>query len=385
MDPAPTPQPVIRGLSGPLLLVLAVGSGWLAWALVLRPEPSPVTPVDPAPQAGSERLVTPRGDLASFEQTTIDIFRAASPAVVHIQTVGLVRTWNLDLQEVRRGEGTGFFWDAEGTVVTNHHVVAGGSRFIVMLHDGTPVNARLIGTAPDKDVAVLKIEGAEPSAYQALARGSSSALVVGQSVFAIGNPFGLDHTLTTGVISGVGRSIRAENGRAIDDVIQTDAAINPGNSGGPLLDSAGRVIGINTAIKSPTGAYAGVGFAIPIDTVLKIVPSLIRGEAPVRPGLGVKLFNPDWTQARRIRGAAVLKVRKGGAAEKAGIHPTRIDRRSMKLFLGDVIVAVNGEAVNTNIDLYDRLDDYEIGDKVTLTIRRGREVLEIEVTLTAET
>jgi S1-C subfamily serine protease len=286
---------------------------------------------------------------------------------------------------VAKGEGTGFFWNEDGYVVTNDHVVDGGNRFIVMLSDGTPFEAKLVGTAPDQDLAVLQVVDVDPEHIRPVAVGESADLVVGQSVFAIGNPFGLDQTLTTGIISGLGRSIRAKNGREIDDVIQTDAAINPGNSGGPLLDSAGRVIGMNTAIVSPSGAYAGIGFAIPIDIARKIVPPLIRGEPLVHPGLGVKLFNPDWYLARRVRGAIVLEVRKDGAAAKAGILATRKDRENGGYILGDVITAIDSKPVHSNIDLYDILDDYEVGDTVTVHVQRGRESLDLKAVLTPET
>jgi len=376
-EPARAPPPP-SGLPAPLLVLVALGLGWLLWTWVLKPPPPPPHPADPP------RTVDARGDLAEFERTTIDIFRTASPAVVHVRTLRLDRDMGWNTVEVAQGDGTGFFWSAEGFVVTNHHVVAGGSRFLVVLADGTATEAELVGTAPDKDLAVLQLAELPEKGITALALGESKDLVVGQSVFAIGNPFGLDQTLTTGVISGVGRSIRAMNGREIDDVIQTDAAINPGNSGGPLLDSAGRVIGVNTAIVSPSGAYAGIGFAIPIDIARKIVPLLIRGEPILRPGLGVKLFPPEWPISRRIRGAAVLRIRPDSGAARAGLRPTRFDGRG-GVILGDVILAVDGKRVTSNLDLYDALDDYEIGDTVRLTVQRGRTTEEVAVELTPET
>ncbi|HHH13620.1 MAG TPA: trypsin-like serine protease, partial [Thiolapillus brandeum] len=229
------------------------------WLLALTAEP---------------RAVTPRGSLAEVEQTNIAIFRKASPSVVYITTTeDLVNLWTRDITRIPRGTGSGFVWDGHGHIVTNFHVIEGASAAYVRLQDQKTYRAVLVGASPADDLAVLRIQ-ASLSILKPLPIGSSADLQVGQMVYAIGNPFGLDHTLTTGVISALDRTIRTENG-VVDGLIQTDAAINPGNSGGPLLDSAGRLVGVNTAIYSPSGAYAGIGFAVPVDRVNRVVPQLI--------------------------------------------------------------------------------------------------------------
>jgi S1-C subfamily serine protease len=291
----------------------------------------------------------------------------------------------MDLAAINRGEGTGFIWDDDGYIVTNHHVIEGGARFMVTLADGTQLDARLVGSAPDKDLAVLKVDGIDPGRLPPLALGTSGDLVVGQSTYAIGNPFGLDQTLTTGVVSGLGRTILAKTKRRILNVIQTDAAVNPGNSGGPLLDSAGRVIGVNTAIVSPSGAYAGIGFAVPIDTVRKIVPPLIRGERPERPGLGVTLLDPRRVKPRPGPGAIVLDVVEGSAAERAGLRKTRVDRRTGRMALGDRIIAVDEKPLQSSTDLIDRLAEHAIGAEVTLRIVRDDQEIDVKATLQAVT
>lgn len=228
--------------------------------------------------------VTPRGNLAEDERATMKLFADSSPSVVHITTRTLQRDlFSLNIMEVPQGTGTGFIWDLEGHIVTNFHVVEGASGAQVALADHSTWQADLVGVAPDQDLAVLKID-APPQQLHPLPLGSSQDLGVGQKTLAIGNPFGLDHTLTTGVISALGRQIKSASGRPIKNVIQTDAAINPGNSGGPLLDSSGRLIGMTTAIVSPSGAYAGIGFAIPVDTIRWGVPQIIKHGKIVRPG-----------------------------------------------------------------------------------------------------
>jgi S1-C subfamily serine protease len=351
-----------------VLLVLLGAALFLVWRYVV-PRYQPLHDPDARPRA-----VLPRGDLAAFEDTTIAIYREASPSVVHIANVALRRSaWTLDVMEIPQGTGSGFIWDDRGYVVTNAHVAKGGDRFHVTLADNTTWNAIEVGSDPDHDVAVLKIEEAPPAKLKAVAVGTSSDLQVGQSVFAIGNPFGLDQTLTTGVISGLGRAIRAQTGRRIADVIQTDAAVNPGNSGGPLLDSAGRLIGMNTAIVSPSGASAGIGFAVPVDTINRVVPRLIRGGAAERAGLGVELLPDRYARALGVEtGVVVMEVVADGAAEQAGLESLRRDARTGR-YVGDVIVAVGRTAVATRDDLLDALEGLEAGDEVSLTVvRQGR-------------
>ena len=249
------------------------------------------------------------------------------------------------------------------------------------LADNTALKAVLVGVDPDHDLAVLKVEQVPGQGLRPLALGTSGDLRVGQSVFAIGNPFGLDQTLTTGVISGLEREIRADTGRRIDGVIQTDAAINPGNSGGPLLDSAGRVIGINTAIAGRTGQSSGVGFAVPVDTVNEVVPLLIRGEKPQRPGLGVKLLDPGWLARAGLKGVGVEAVFPDSAAEAAGLQGLQRDARTAGLRFGDIIVAIDDEPVRSRTDLFDALDAHAIGDTVKVKVLRKDREQVMEVTL----
>jgi S1-C subfamily serine protease len=334
------------------------------------------------------RSVTARGDLSQIETTQIEIFRQAAPSVVHITSAMLGMLPNTDVTEIAQGSGTGFLWSTDGYIVTNYHVVQEFDRLYVTLADNTTHLGRRVGTDPNYDLAVLKIDNGT-SSLPVLPVGTSEDLQVGQSVFAIGSPFGLDQTLTTGVISGLDREIRSENGRLFD-VIQTDAAINPGNSGGPLLDSAGRLIGVNTAIYSASGTNAGVGFAVPVDTVNRVVPDLIRLGYVDRPTLGVQIF-PD--NAVRIlqsqghlspeaTGVLVRSVLPGTSAETAGLRGTR-EVRPGEYQLGDVILAIDGRRTADRSALFDALDRHEVGDTVSLSIHRDGAARELELVLQA--
>jgi len=329
------------------------------------------------------RAVTARGELAADERTTIEIFERASPSVVFISTRQRVRDlWTRNVFSVPRGTGSGFIWDDLGHVVTNNHVIEGASEATVRLNDGRSYSAVLVGSSPAHDLAVLRINVAfdRPPPVPV---GTSGDLKVGQKVFAIGNPFGLDYTLTGGLVSALNRSLAEDNGATIEHLIQTDAAINPGNSGGPLLDSAGRLIGINTAIYSPSGAYAGIGFAVPVDTVNRVVPELIARGKYIRPSLGVSVdadINQAITKQLGIEGVLLLKVETGSAAEAAGLRGTRIDRNG-DVIPGDIILALDGKPINSVAALLARLDDHRIGDKVTLHIWRGGRELDVDVVL----
>ncbi len=331
------------------------------------------------------RAITSRGDLADDEKSTIEIFQAASPSVVHITatTEGYVqRGPSLTPLEIPEGTGTGFIWDTDGHVVTNFHVIRNASGAHVSLADNTSWKAKLVGYEPDKDLAVLKID-ATPGQLKPLPIGSSEDLQVGQKVFAIGNPFGLDRTLTTGIISGLGREIKAVSGRMIEGVIQTDAAINPGNSGGPLLDSAGRLIGVNTAIVSPSGTSAGVGFAVPVDTVNQFVPELIRTGRIERAGLGAKLL-PD-PVARRLgieEGVLIFEAVAGSAAAQAGLEGTEKDADGRWLW-GDIITAVDDQPIHGTNDLFRVLEGHRVGESVTLTINRQGKTAKVPIKLQA--
>jgi S1-C subfamily serine protease len=273
---------------------------------------------------------------------------------------------------VPRGTGTGFVWDDSGHIVTNFHVIQDADGARVTLADQTTFDAKLVGAFPDRDLAVLRIE-APKAKLPPIAVGASRDLAVGQRVYAIGNPFGLDQTLTTGLVSALNREIESFNSRTIRGVIQTDAAINPGNSGGPLLDSAGRLIGVNTQIASPSGASAGIGFAIPVDEVNRIVPRLIRDGRFVRPTIGVSAGPAGLQRALDLpRGVVIVQVGKGSPAAKAGLQPFRRGARG-EVLAGDVITAINGEAVNDLDDMLGALERHQPGDKVMLTVwRSGR-------------
>jgi S1-C subfamily serine protease len=339
------------------------------------------------------RTVTPAGNLADDEKATIALYRKASPSVVHIDTLLLQRSspFSFSVQQVPEGTGSGFVWDKAGHIVTNFHVIkqpnqdAPAPRIQVTLVDRTGTlnrRATVIGYAQDKDVAVLQID-APDSVLVPIDVGSSADLQVGQKVFAIGNPFGLDHTLTTGIVSALNRSIESTNNRTIKGVIQTDAAINPGNSGGPLLDSSARLIGVTTAIYSPSGAFAGIGFAIPVDEVNRVVPQLIAHGKIVRPGLGiVPASDKQARQARIANGVLVLSVLPDGPAAKAGIQGTRYDDNG-DLALGDIITTLDDKPIQKTNDLFDVLGEHKVGDKVQVKVLRQGQEQTFTVTLEA--
>ncbi|KAJ0112283.1 hypothetical protein Patl1_02743 [Pistacia atlantica] len=377
--------------------------------------------------SASAFVVTPSRKLQTDELATVRLFQENTPSVVYITNLAVRQdAFTLDVLEVPQGSGSGFVWDKDGHVVTNYHVIRGASdlklvsftflnqtfersysltvdhsmslllafkfalvMYRVTLADQSAYDAKVVGFDQDKDVAVLRIE-APKDKLRPIPLGVSADLLVGQKVFAIGNPFGLDHTLTTGVISGLRREISsAATGRPIQDVIQTDAAINPGNSGGPLLDSSGSLIGINTAIYSPSGASSGVGFSIPVDTVNGIVDQLVRFGKVTRPILGIK-FAPDQSvEQLGVSGVLVLDAPANGPAGKAvelisfvvqGLLPTKRDAYG-RLILGDIITSVNGKKVTNGSDLYRILDQCKVGDKVTVEVLRGDHMEKIPVTL----
>lgn len=336
-----------------------------------------------SPGTGGERVVTPRGDLAEDEKSTIELFEKSRDSVVYISTAKLVRdVWSRDVFSVPRGTGSGFIWDEAGHVVTNFHVIQGASSATVKLADGRDYSAALVGASPAHDIAVLKI-GVGFKRPPAVPVGTSADLKVGQKVFAIGNPFGLDWTLTTGIISALDRSLPGEAGGAgIAHLIQTDAAINPGNSGGPLLDSAGRLIGINTAIYSPSGASAGIGFAVPVDTVMRVVPQLIAHGKYIRPALGIEVdekINSRLQAMTGRRGVFVLRVIPGSAAHKAGL--VGVEAGPQGIVPGDRIVRVDGAVVEDVATLLSRLDQKRVGDVAVLTLERADHTREVSVEL----
>jgi S1-C subfamily serine protease len=353
-----------------LLGILLAKQSWVGGASLNDPRSTP-------------RAVSPRGEFLPDEKSTIALFRQASPGVVNITAIGVQQDlFTLNQYQIPQGTGSGFVWDTSGNIITNFHVIQNANAAQVTLADQSSWKAQLVGVAPDKDLAVLRID-APAKRLHPIPIGTSKDLQVGQSVFAIGNPFGLDQTLTTGVISALNREIDSVTRRPIQGVIQSDAAINPGNSGGPLLDSAGRLIGVNTAIFSPSGVSAGIGFAIPVDTVNRLVPELIRSGKITRPGLGVQLdeqINEQVSQRLGVKGVLVVDVVRGGAAAKAGIQPTRRDVEG-RLRLGDIITAVDGKKVETPNDLFLMLEKYKVGDAVNLTLLRDGKSVQAKVNL----
>jgi 2-alkenal reductase len=339
--------------------------------------------------ADTPRAVTARGDLAQSEQATIRLFEQASPSVVHVFAQGAAQNRDLlDLDDAGGEQqgggtqtGTGFVWDGAGHIVTNTHVVQNaaqsGGSVSVRLSDGTVASASLVGLAPSYDLAVLRL-GRVTHMPPPLAIGTSADLKVGQSTFAIGNPFGLDHTLTTGVISAVRRRMPTSEGREVSGVIQTDAAINPGNSGGPLLDSAGRLIGVNTAIVSPSGASAGIGFAIPVDVVNRIVPELIKVGRVRNPGIGIIAAQEAATARLGIDGVVIVRVLPGSPAAQAGLRGVNAQTGD----LGDVIVEANGNPIHRLADLTAAIEEAGLGAAVTLKVERDGRIRQVRITTT---
>jgi 2-alkenal reductase len=341
-------------------LFVAIAAAAAALSITL-----PACARETAPQP---REIAPRGPLLAGEQQLVNLFQAAAPSVAYITTQNVQFNGWFE-SEVAQGAGSGFVWDAAGHVVTNFHVVQGAQRVFVQLDAAQPIEASVVGGAPEYDLAVVKLSRV-PANLRPIPLGVSRELRVGQSVIAIGNPFGLQRTLTQGIVSALDRELPTANFREVAGVIQTDAAINPGNSGGPLLDSAGRLIGVNTAIRSASGSSAGVGFAIPVDLVNRVVPSLIaRGRAPL-PGIGINPLRPDIAARNGISGVMVAEVGRGTPAADAGLVPLNARTRE----LGDVIVAVNGKKVETLSSFVAELDRVGINNTAELTVQRqGKE------------
>jgi len=331
------------------------------------------------------REVVPRGELSDVEKTNIDIYKKAKPSVVHITSIGLERDdWSLNVQEVPEGIGSGFVWDEGGHIVTNYHVIKDASAAHVTLADHTTWRASLVGAAADKDLAVLHIDAPKKKLVP-IAVGKSEDLQVGQLAYAIGNPFGLDQTFTTGVISALGREIQSVTKRTIKNMIQTSAVINPGNSGGPLLDSAGRLIGVTTAIYSPSGGNIGIGFAIPVDEVNRVVPQLIKKGKLDRPGLGVQILEDQSARELSVeKGALITRAYPNSPASRAGLRSTRWVYSGLhrRIRLGDIITAIDDNPIEKANDFFDILErKYKIGDTVTLTILRDGEEQKVQATL----
>ncbi len=360
---------------GALLLVggFFLGISWKA---------KDTTLIQPLPVNEKESIneIADRKGLNKSELATIKLFEKATPSVAFITTSNVRKNyWSQNVTEIPRGTGSGFVWDEDGHIITNFHVIQGADRAQVTLADQTTWSATLVGYAPEKDLAVLKID-APDNLLEPIPVGSSDDLLVGQSVYAIGNPFGFDQTLTTGVISALGREINGVDGSIIKDAVQTDAAINPGNSGGPLLDSQGDLIGVNTSIYSPSGAYAGIGFSIPVDAVKWVIPELIEHGKILRPTLGIELAPERAVSRLGIKGVLVMNVNEKSGAEKAGIQPTYRDRFG-KIVLGDVIIGIDKNPIKTRNDLRLILENYKPNDEVKITVLRENEKVVLDLVL----
>lgn len=368
------------------VLVIAFTSAVMAAASVLgfqqlsgrfQPSGSALTVSEPAP------ITDP--SLATDEQNNIEVYKSIAPGVVYIQSTTTVRQFYGFFSTQREGAGSGSIINAQGDILTNYHVIAEAEKLTVSFGSGKEYPARVIGKDPDTDLAVIRLLERPKEPLTVVPFGDSDKLIVGQKVLAIGNPFGLDRTLTTGVISGLERPIRAQNDRQIEGAIQTDASINPGNSGGPLLDSHGRMIGINSQIESPSGASAGVGFAIPVNIAKRIVPQLIRNGGVLRPNLAIEMrdvaaFGPR-ANLPVSDGVVILSTRPEGAAANAGLRglaPTE----DGYLELGDIIVAVDGQKVGNKDDLFRVLDKHQVGQTVNVEIVRRGQKMTVPVKLT---
>ena len=313
------------------------------------------------------------------EKNTIEVVKATKKSVVFVTKIQQTRDFFFGSREVARGTGSGFVWDTNGHIVTNYHVVEGGERFAISCPDQKTYPARLVGGEPAKDIAVLKIVG-DSSKFVPLVPGVSRTLLVGQKVIAIGNPFGFDHTVTTGIVSALGRNIEGYGGITIRDMIQTDASINPGNSGGPSLNSDGELIGMNTMIYSKTGTSSGIGFAVPVDIIKKIVPQIIKYGKVIRPGVGVSFLPKQYSRQLDVEGAIILEVPKESNAYRAGLRGVYRDRYG-RFLVGDVIVDINGIKISSYDNYYNAMDNFRIGQRVTITVMRDEKPKKITMRL----
>jgi len=363
----------LRSFHAILSGLVAIALFYLLFSLIPKAEGADAVP----------RPVTARGELAADEKATIELFEMSRSSVVFITTKTQVQDfWSRNTFSVPRGSGSGFIWDENGHVVTNYHVIENASEATIKLANGKDYAAKLVGASQMHDIAVLKINISSNNSPP-LPIGTSRDLKVGQKVYAIGNPFGLDWTLTNGIVSALNRSLTEENGATVEHLIQTNAAINPGNSGGPLLDSAGRLIGINTAIYSPSGANAGIGFAVPVDTINRVVPQLIRNGKYTRPALGIEIdenINERLAAIIGIKGIVILKVPSGTAAYSAGLQGVTVLRNG-NIIPGDIITAIEGKPVDSVGKLGALLDDFKVGNKVRITVSRKGVSREVQVLL----
>jgi putative serine protease PepD len=373
-------------LSARQILVVALLSGMFA-AIAIAVMDRMGNRFQPSGSAFSE--ATPAGitnpATASDEQNNIEIYRTLSPGVVNVHSTSYARDF-FGFVEPQEGSGSGSVIDQEGNILTNYHVIEGATKLAVSFGGQKNYAAQLVGGDPDTDLAVIKLIEKPKEPLTVIALADSDKLEVGQKVLAIGNPFGLDRTLTTGVISGLQRPIRARNGRPIEGAIQTDASINPGNSGGPLLDSQGRMIGINSQILSPSGASAGVGFAVPVNIAKRIVPQLLKSGEVRRPklGIGTRDVAPLKSQLDLpvADGVIILQVAPGQAAANAGLRGVT-QTENGDVAIGDIILGMDNEKIANTDDLYRLLDKHQVGDTVQLQILRSGRRMAVPVKLTA--
>ncbi len=326
------------------------------------------------PSAGLSSAASEPAYLLEDERNTIDIFSKISARVVNVSNLRYARVgfFSFDVTEVPVGTGSGFIWDDNGYIVTNYHVIQNSDRLTVSFKNGKTLPARIVGAEPRKDIAVIRVKPDGLQAFQALPLADTSRLQVGQKAVAIGSPFGLDQTLTKGVISAIGRSIPGVGGVQIRDMIQTDASINPGNSGGPLLDSRGYLIGMNTMIFSESGTSAGIGFAVPASTINRIVTQIIKNGRVIQVGIGIESFDSNINRQLSIEGAIIRSVAEGSAAAKAGLRGTHRTQTG-EIILGDVIIGVEDKRVNSYDDLYNAFESFQVGETVRLSyVREGK-------------
>ncbi len=371
-------------------IILLLGGYLLgaSWKSETETKPQPKAEKVAKAHTEDEKLVDPAlqttaaadFELKPNEKATIGLFQEAAPSVVFINTSTFQKDYfTMDIAEIPKGSGSGFFWDDQGHIVTNYHVIENADKATITLADQSTWDAKLVGVAKDKDLAVLKID-APAKMLSPLPVGKSDNLLVGQTVLAIGNPFGLDQTLTTGVISALGREVSGAGGFPIRDAIQTDAAINPGNSGGPLLNSSGELIGVNTAIYSPSGAYAGIGFSIPVDAVRWIIPELIKFGKIKRPTLGVEIARAGILERINKRGVLIVRVLPDGPAFQAGLRSTLRDQQG-NFILGDIILAINDKQIDNSNELSEALEMHRMGEEVKITLDRHDKIVETTLVL----
>ena len=368
-------------------MILLAGGFYIGMQFNARKENPQVTDIqelksvkevpEPVIQKKKESPKTSHFNTNGYENAVINLFEQSAPSVVFITSTSRTQDfWSMDITEIPKGTGTGFMWDIDGHIVTNYHVIEDGNNYTITLSDQSSYTAKFVGAAPGKDLAVLKVD-APAEKLKPIPVAKSAQVKVGQSAFAIGNPFGFDQTLTTGVISALGREITATNGRKIYDVIQTDAAINPGNSGGPLLNSQGKLIGVNTAIYSPSGAYSGIGFSIPSDVVNYVVPDLIKYGQINRPIMGVELVPDNYVYED---GAMVSSVLENSPADLVGLKGLS-RRRDGSFNYGDLIVAIDENSISDNNSLMETLEKYSPDDVIKLKVKREGKVYEIDLKL----